>query len=144
MARTKSNIKLGKGRGSKGMKMPRPAMKSSRKNSGPPAPKTSGVKKAHRYHPGTVALREIRKYQKTTELLTRALPFQRLVRKIVMDMAVATDHKRFQAESLQLLREATECYLIKQLQKTNLAAIHGKRVTVMPKDIDLVENIKQD
>lgn len=52
------------------------------------APTTGGVKKPHRYRPGTVALREIRKYQKSTELLIRKLPFQRLVREIAQDFKV--------------------------------------------------------
>ena len=46
---------------------------------------TGGVKKPHRYKPGTVALREIRRYQKSTELLIRKLPFQRLVHEIAQD-----------------------------------------------------------
>ena len=49
------------------------------------APATGGVKKPHRYRPGTVALREIRRYQKSTELLIRKMPFQRLVREIAQD-----------------------------------------------------------
>ncbi|MBA0871045.1 hypothetical protein Goshw_020603, partial [Gossypium schwendimanii] len=49
------------------------------------APTTGGVKKPHQYRPGTVALREIQKYQKSTELLIRKLPFQRLVREIAQD-----------------------------------------------------------
>lgn len=51
-------------------------------------PTTGGVKKPHRFRPGTVALREIRRYQKSTELLIRKLPFQRLVREIAQDFKV--------------------------------------------------------
>uniref|UniRef100_A0A8C2C2G1 Histone H3.3 n=1 Tax=Cyprinus carpio TaxID=7962 RepID=A0A8C2C2G1_CYPCA len=73
MARTKQTA-----RKSTGGKAPRKqlATKAARKS----APSTGGVKKPHRYRPGTVALREIRRYQKSTELLIRKLPFQRLVR----------------------------------------------------------------
>jgi histone H3 len=54
------------------------ARKAARKT----APERGGIKRPHRFRPGTVALREIRRYQKTTELLLRKLPFQRLVREI--------------------------------------------------------------
>ncbi len=81
MARTKQTA-----RKSTGGKAPRKqlATKAARKS----APATGGVKKPHRYRPGTVALREIRKYQKSTELLIRKLPFQRLVREIAQDFKV--------------------------------------------------------
>ena len=75
MARTKQTARKSTGRG----KVPRRqlATKAARRL----AP-TGGVKKPHRYRPGTVCIREIRKYQKSTELLIRKLPFQRLVREI--------------------------------------------------------------
>ena len=164
---------------------------------------TGGVKKPHRYRPGTVALREIRKYQKSTELLIRKLPFQRLVREIAqvstcsndcphlrtMISATSTgylgcclsrqhlricctaaavllnsvcmlstlcnlrptqacaaadapglcrlqDFKtdlRFQSSAVLALQEAAEAYLVGLFEDTNLAAIHAKRVTIMPK-----------
>ncbi|KAF2310065.1 hypothetical protein GH714_006404 [Hevea brasiliensis] len=72
-------------------------------------PTTGGVKKPHRYRPGTVALREIRKYQKSTELLIRKLPFQRLVREIAQDFK--TD-LRFQSHAVLALQEAAEAYLV--------------------------------
>ena len=65
------------------------------------APTTGGVKKPHRYRPGTVALREIRRYQKSTELLIRKLPFQRLVREIAQDFK--TD-LRFQSAAIGALQ----------------------------------------
>ncbi|XP_058592000.1 histone H3-3-like [Neofelis nebulosa] len=92
-------------------------------------PATGGVKKPHRYRPGTVALREIRRYQKSTELLIRKLPFQRLVREIAQDFK--TD-LRFQSSAVMALQEACEAYLVGLFEDTNLCA---KRVTVMPKDI---------
>ena len=98
-----------------------------------------GVKKPHRYRPGTVALREIRRYQKSTELLIRKLPFQRLVREIAQDFK--TD-LRFQSAAIGALQEAAEAYLVGLFEDTNLCAIHAKRVTIMPKDIQLARRIR--
>ena len=102
MARTKQTA-----RKSTGGKAPRKqlATKAARKS----APATGGVKKPHRYRPGTVALREIRRYQKSTELLVRKLPFQRLVREIAQDFK--TD-LRFQGSAVLALQEAAEAYLV--------------------------------
>ena len=195
MARTKQTA-----RKSTGGKAPRKqlATKAARKS----APSTGGVKKPHRYRPGTVALREIRRYQKSTELLIRKLPFQRLVREIAQDFK--TD-LRFQSaaigalqvscpllfqsrisefitnlpqvltglphtvkcppfwskiETLNMtrtllafridlingvlfsLQEASEAYLVGLFEDTNLCAIHAKRVTIMPKDIQLARRIR--
>jgi histone H3 len=91
-------------------------------------PATGGIKKPHRFRPGTVALREIRRYQKSTELLIRKLPFQRIVREI------ASDYKsdlRFQSAAIAALQEATESYLVGLFEDTNLCSIHAKRVTIM-------------
>ena len=97
------------------------------------------VKKPHRYRPGTVALREIRRYQKSTELLIRKMPFRRLVREISMDFK---PDLRFQASAVCALQEASEAYLIGLMEDTNLIAIHAKRVTIMPKDISLARRIR--
>ena len=103
------------------------------------APTAGGVKKPHRYRPGTVALREIRKYQKSTDLLIRKAPFQRLVREIAQDFK--TD-LRFQSTAVLALQEASEAYLVGLFEDTNLCAIHAKRVTIMPKDIQLARRIR--
>ncbi|XP_078280414.1 histone H3-like [Rhinoraja longicauda] len=103
------------------------------------APSTGGVKKPHRYRPGTVALREIRRYQKSTELLIRKLPFQRLVREIAQDFKTGL---RFQTSSIMALQEASEAYLVGLFEDTNLCAIHAKRVTIMAKDIHLARRIR--
>jgi histone H3 len=118
MARTKQT-----GRKSTGGKAPRKQLttKSARKS----APATGGVKKPHRYRPGTVALREIRRFQKTTELL---------VREIAQDFK--TD-LRFQSSAVMALQEACEAYLVGLFEDTTICAIHAKRVTIMPKDIQL-------
>uniref|UniRef100_A0A251VHM5 Putative histone H3/CENP-A n=1 Tax=Helianthus annuus TaxID=4232 RepID=A0A251VHM5_HELAN len=122
---------------STGGKAPRKqlATKAARKS----APATGGVKKPHRFRPGTVALREIRKYQKSTELLIRKLPFQRLVREIAQDFK--TD-LRFQSSAVAALQEAAEAYLVGLFEDTNLCAIHAKRVTIMPKDMQLARRIR--
>ena len=101
----------------------------------------NGVKKnkPHRYRPGTVALREIRRYQKSTELLIRKLPFQRLVREIAQEFK--TD-LRFQGSAILALQESAEAYLVALFEDTNLCAIHAKRVTIMPKDIQLARRIR--
>ncbi|KAJ7414578.1 histone H3.3 type 1 [Willisornis vidua] len=91
------------------------------------------------FWPGTVALREIRRYQKSTELLIRKLPFQRLVREIAQDFK--TD-LRFQSAAIGALQEASEAYLVGLFEDTNLCAIHAKRVTIMPKDIQLARRIR--
>merc|ERR1712136_146171 len=124
-------------RKSTGGKAPRKqlATKAARKS----APATGGVKQPHRYRPGTVALREIRRYQKSTELLLRKLPFQRLVREIAQDFK--TD-LRFQSSAVMALQEASEAYLVGLMEDTNLCAIHAKRVTIMPRDIQLARRIR--
>ncbi|KAK9215518.1 hypothetical protein WN944_007523 [Citrus x changshan-huyou] len=103
------------------------------------APATEGVKKLYRFRLGTVALREIKKYQKSTELLIRKLPFQRLVREIAQDFKT---NLRFQSSTVAALQEAAEPYLVGLFEDTNLCAIHAKRVTIMPKDIQLARRIR--
>ena len=95
------------------------ATKAARKS----APSTGGVKKPHRYRPGTVALREIRRYQKFTELLIRKLPFQRLVREIAQDFK--TD-LHFQSAAIGALQQASKAYLMGLFKDTNLCVIHAK------------------
>ena len=103
------------------------------------APQSGGVKKPHRFKPGTVALREIRRYQKSTDLLIRKLPFQRIVKDIAADFK---NDLRFQASAILALQEAAESYLVGIFEDTNLCAIHAKRVTIMPKDIQLARRIR--
>ena len=133
MARTKQTA-----RKSTGGKAPRKqlATKAARKS----APSQGGVvKTVRRFRPGTVALREIRKYQKSTELLIRKLPFQRLVREIAQEFK---SDLRFQSSAIMALQEATEAYIVSLFEDTNLCAIHAKRVTIMPKDIQLARRIR--
>merc|ERR1712118_36770 len=125
MARTKQTARL-----SEGGKAPRKQLDNELKeqNSSVQEP----FKKPHRYRPGTVALREIRKYQKSTDLLLRKLPFQRLLREVAQDFK---KDMRFQASTIAALQEASEAYIVGLFEDTNLCAIHAKRVTIMPKDI---------
>ncbi|KAJ7833971.1 histone-fold-containing protein, partial [Mycena olivaceomarginata] len=100
-----------------------------------------------RFRPGTVALREIRKYQKTTESLIRKRPFQRLVKEISQDMKAPLTLNlqkvvRFQSSALTALQEAAEAYLVSLFEDTNLAAIHAKRITVQRKDLALARRLR--
>lgn len=105
------------------------------------------VKKKHRHRPGTVALREIRKCQNSTDLLIKRAPFQRLVREIVMDIQAFGKLQegfglRMQSDALMALQEASEAYLVQLFEDTNMCAIHAKRVTIMPKDMQLTLRIR--
>ena len=95
--------------------------------------------KPHRYRAGTVALQDIRHFQKTSALLIRKLPFQRLVREIAQDFR--TD-LRFQSAAILCLQEVAEVYLVRLFDDANLCAIHTRRVTIMPKDILLARRIR--
>ncbi|XP_012371816.1 histone H3-4-like [Octodon degus] len=111
------------------------ATKAARKS----APSTGRVKKPHRYRPGTVRLREIRRYQKSTELLLGKLPFQRLVRELAQDFI--TD-LRFQSAAIGALQGASEAHLVGLSEDTNLCAIqadshhHAQRHPVGPADTE--------
>lgn len=118
-------------------KVPRKSMKQARKLQETGA----NAKKPHRYRPGTVALREIRRYQKSTDLLIRHMPFQRLVREIAQDFEL---NFRFQKTAVDALQEASEAFLVGLFEDTNLCALHAKRVTIMPKDMQLARRIRGD
>ena len=138
MARTKQTARK---QAQKSLKIPRKNISLNDKAARKTAPTIgkNAIKKPHRYKPGTVALREIKKYQKSTDLLIRKLPFQRLVRD------VATDYKtdlRFQSSAVLALQEASESYLVGLFEDTNLCAIHAKRVTIMPKDMQLARRLR--
>ena len=135
MARTKQTA-----RKNTGAKAPRKNIgnKAARKTASGPVV-SSSIKKPHKFRPGTVALREIRKFQKSTDLLIRKLPFQRLVREIAQDFKADL---RFQSQAVLALQEAAEAYMVGLFEDTNLCAIHAKRVTIMPKDIQLARRIR--
>lgn len=97
--------------------------------------------KKHRFRPGTVALREIRAYQKSTDLLIPRLPFSRLIKEIANSMR-NTNGLRFQSLALQALQEAAEAYLVQLFEDCVLCCVHARRVTVMPKDMLLARRIR--
>ena len=113
------------------------ATKAARKS----APASGHMKRPHRYRPGTVALREIRRYQKSTELLLLKLPFQRLCRQLAVPYKSGV---RFQANAILAMQEACEAYLVGVFEDTNLCAIHAKRVTIFPKDMQLARRIRRE
>ncbi len=103
--------------------------------------------------PGTLALKEIRRYQASTELLIRKRPFQRLVREIAQDVQNSLHRQemhsrrepyffRFQSAAILALQEAAEAYFIGIFEDANLAALHTKRVTIQPKDVNLVKRLR--
>ena len=113
-------------------------------------PAQGGIKKPHRYRPGTVALREIRRYQKSADLLIKKDPFARLFRELLKDEIAERKEKsggttvdgRVQGSARLATQEASEAYLVGLFEDTNLCAIHAKRVTIMPKDIQLARRIR--
>ena len=118
------------------------AQEAARKKTAAKKAPPGGLRKC-RFRPGTVALKEIRRYQKSTELLIRKLPFQQVVREIANDRDVVPGHMlgkiRFQSAAIKALQEA---YLVGLFEDSNLCAIHAKRVTIMPKDIHLARRIR--
>jgi histone H3 len=91
--------------------------------------KAIAARKPHQWHPGTVALREIQKFQKNTDLLIRKAPFQHLVRKIALKFGKSD--LRMQSTAVLTLQEAAEYFMVDVFSNTNLCAMHSKRVTIM-------------
>ena len=117
----------------------------SGKVAGKHAPPKGGIRKPHRWRPGTVVLRDIRKYQKSTELLIRKLPFQRFVRELANDVTNMVSHPqgyRWQSAAVLALQETAESYLVHLFEDTQLNSIHAKRVTIMVKDVNLARRIR--
>jgi len=112
--------------------------------------RTSGIepgdpiphRKKKRYRPGTVALQEIRRYQRSTDLLLLKLPFSRLVREIALTLLPRNQDLRWQSQAIQALQEAAEAFLVHLFEDTNLCAIHAKRVTIQPKDLQLARRVR--
>ncbi|CAO1622220.1 unnamed protein product [Parajaminaea phylloscopi] len=109
---------------------------------------TSNGPRGRRFRPGTVALREIKKYQKSTDLLIAKLPFARVVREVA-EHFITTVYEgggdvglRWQSSAILALQEATEAYLVHLFEDANLCAIHAKRVTIMQRDIQLARRIR--
>lgn len=138
MARTKTAPR-------KGASIKQPRRQTGTKTLRASSKKTSEApitaKKSHRYRPGTVALREIRRYQKGTDLLIRKLPFQRVVKSIAKEIK---GNVRFQNSALMALQEAAEAYMVGLFEDTNLCAIHARRVTILIRDMQLARRIRGD
>lgn len=122
-----------------GRRVPRKTAPTKRPVSGKTLSQVAKKSRVIKFRPGTVALRQIRKYQKTSQLLLRKLPFQRLVREIAQDYRA---NLRFSSTALEALQEASEAYVVGLFEDTNLCAIHAKRVTIMPKDMQLARRIR--
>ncbi|KAL6719631.1 centromeric DNA-binding histone H3-like protein cse4 [Lecanora helva] len=100
-------------------------------------------RKPRRYRPGTIALREIRRYQRSTDLLLLKLPFSRLVREIAISLLpIDGQSLHWQSQAIQALQEAAEAFMVHLFEDTNLCAIHAKRVTIMQKDVQLARRIR--
>jgi len=95
-----------------------------------------------RFRPGTVALKEIRKYQRTAELLIPRAPFSRLVREVAVGTGALGGEARWHVNAITALQEATEAYLVGLMEDTNLCALHANRVTIMPRDMQLARRIR--
>ena len=108
------------------------------KTAGDPVPQA----KKRRYRPGTLALREIRQYQKSTDLLLLKLPFARVVREIALSVRPIDEGMRWQSQAILALQEAAEAFLVHLFEDTNLCALHARRVTIMRRDIWLARRIR--
>ncbi|XP_016318866.1 histone H3-like centromeric protein A [Sinocyclocheilus anshuiensis] len=116
---------------------PPPSTSRARRTSGP---SEASPRKKHRFRPGTRALMEIRKYQKSTDLLLRKAPFSRLVREVCQTFS--REHMMWQGYALMALQEAAEAFMVRLFSDANLCAIHAKRVTLFPRDIQLARRIR--
>ncbi len=126
-------------------KMARTKLKQEKKPeklTGVRKPRTTTPKK-RRYRPGTVALREIRKFQKSTNLLFPKAPFRRLVRELSQDYEISRIQSlRYQDSALTAIQEAAESFIISLFEDTNLLALHAKRTTLMPQDMRLAMRLR--
>ena len=98
---------------------------------------TGGIKKPHRYCLGLLALREICRYQQSTESLIRRTPFNKLIKEISQEYRICPDGP--ETPSVQVCFQSTalaaENFLVGLFEDVNLLAVHAKKVTVMPHDI---------
>ncbi len=102
--------------------------------------KAIAMRKPHRWRPGMVALREIRKFQKNTDLLISKAPFQRVVQEIALKFGKSD--LRMQSTAVLALQEAAEYFMVDVFSNTNLCTMHGKHVTIMNKDMVLACRIR--
>ncbi|KAF4100065.1 histone H3-like centromeric protein A [Onychostoma macrolepis] len=119
---------------------PRPTPATASRTRRTSGPSEASPRKKHRFRPGTRALMEIRKYQKSTDLLLRKAPFSRLVREVCQTFS--REHMMWQGYALMALQEAAEAFMVRLFSDANLCAIHAKRVTLFPRDIQLARRIR--
>ena len=98
-----------------------------------------GVRKPHRFRPGTVAIQEIRRYQKSTEFLIRRTALKRLVQEIGQDFLTGL---RYQSSALEAIQHALETYIVGLFADANLCAIHARRTTIQPRDLQLALRLR--
>ena len=142
MPRIKKNEKMSKAKAS-GKSSAAKASKAKGKASGnkKTAPASDGQKKKFKWRPGTVALREVKRYQKKTDLLLLRAPFQRVVREIAHSY---DPEARFSPESLHAIQEAAEMHIVSLMEDSQLCAIHANKVTVTKKDLLLARRLRGD
>ncbi len=96
----------------------------------------------HRHKPGSRALQEIRLYQRSYHLLIRKTCFARLVKGVLVEKRVNGSDFRWQQAAMECLQEASEAYVVSFLSDAYLCSIHAKRVTLMPRDFQLIKRIR--
>ena len=99
------------------------------------------IKRRYKYKPGTVALREVHKMQRTSHLLIPLSPFQELIREIAMSYKADL---RFQREALLAIQEAAESHLVSIFQHTQNMAVHGGRKTIQDRDLTLAIHVRDN
>ena len=114
----------------------------------PPPPKKTimaptPIRRRRRFRPGTVALREIRRYQTSSNLLIPKMAFGRLVRESMQNIDPNHEY-RMRASAVAAIQEAAEAYITNLMEDTNLCAIHGRRVTITPRDMKLALRLRGD
>jgi len=122
---------------------PTAAEKRMQHSSSKPVARKPSEKVRGKFRPGMKALREIGKYQKSTELLIRKMPFQRLVREIAYNISGGGEF-RWNSMAILALQEAAENELVRLFEMSQLAAVHAHRVTIQPRDIQLVRRIRDE
>nr|WGZ76184.1 histone 3.3-2 variant [Hofstenia miamia] len=125
-------------RKSTGAKAPRKSMQP-KKYQKAIAPDARDYIRILHYQPKIVAVREIRRFQRSTELLINKSTFQRLVREIGRELMPDV---LFQSAAILALQEASESFLIGLFEDTNLCAVHANRVTISPRDIQLANRLR--
>ncbi|KJP86329.1 hypothetical protein AK88_04048 [Plasmodium fragile] len=130
VASSKSNNNAGTGKGTRSQ-IPQKGLK-----------KTTRIRRPHRYRPGVLALKEIRAYQATTQLLIPKIPFVRVVKEITRLFELPNEQLRYTPEALLALQTASEAYLVSLFEDAYLCSLHANRVTLMPKDIHLARRIR--